>query len=86
MAGMEKITVDLGQFVLAGEPVGIMGGLARMSPAAAGAAPVGGAPIGGLPLGTASGQPQLYVEFRKDGNSIDPAPWWAATDSRKVRG
>lgn len=66
MAGMERITVDLGQFVLAGEPVGVMG--ARGTPAAA------------------SGQPQLYVEFRKDGVSIDPAPWWAATDSRKVRG
>lgn len=73
MAGMEKITVDLGQFVLAGEPVAIMGGLARA--ASRDATP-----------GTASGQPQLYVEFRKDGVSIDPAPWWAATDSRKVRG
>lgn len=29
MAGMERITVDLGQFVLAGEPVGVMGGLSR---------------------------------------------------------
>lgn len=66
MAGMERITVDLGQFVLAGEPVAVMGA------GRAGAA--------------ASGQPQLYVEFRKDGVSIDPAPWWAATDSRKVRG
>lgn len=73
MAGMEKITVDLGQFVLAGEPVASMGGLGRAGAAAA-------------PLGAASGQPQLYVEFRKDGVSIDPAPWWAATDSRKVRG
>lgn len=74
MAGMEKITVELGQFVLAGEPVAVMGGLARV------------AGSGAAPSGTASGQPQLYVEFRKDGNSIDPAPWWAATDSRKVRG
>ena len=28
-----------------------------------------------------SAQPILYVEFRKDGNSIDSAPWWAPTDS-----
>ncbi|WP_454918306.1 murein hydrolase activator EnvC family protein [Xanthobacter sediminis] len=83
MAGMEKITVDLGQFVLAGEPVAVMGGLARPG-RAAGDAP--GETPGNNPLGTASGQPQLYVEFRKDGVSIDPAPWWAATDSRKVRG
>ncbi len=67
MAGMERITVDLGQFVLTGEPVAVMGGGPRVANAA-------------------SGQPQLYVEFRKDGISIDPAPWWAATDSQKVRG
>lgn len=67
MAGMDRITVDLGQFVLAGEPVAVMGNGPRV----------------GNP---ASGQPQLYVEFRKDGISIDPAPWWAATDSQKVRG
>ncbi|MEW6124789.1 MAG: peptidoglycan DD-metalloendopeptidase family protein [Pseudomonadota bacterium] len=67
MAGMERITVDLGQFVLAGEPVAVMGSGPRAASAA-------------------SGQPQLYVEFRKDGISIDPAPWWAATDSQKVRG
>ncbi|WP_127090201.1 murein hydrolase activator EnvC family protein [Aquabacter cavernae] len=67
MAGMERITVDLGQFVLAGEPVAVMGSGPRTA-------------------GAASGQPQLYVEFRKDGVSIDPAPWWAATDSQKVRG
>ncbi|MGQ3672397.1 murein hydrolase activator EnvC family protein [Xanthobacter sp. TB0136] len=71
LAGMERIEVELGQFVLAGEPVGVMGGAARS---------------GTSPSGAASGQPHLYVEFRKDGNSIDPAPWWAVTDSRKVRG
>jgi septal ring factor EnvC (AmiA/AmiB activator) len=27
-----------------------------------------------------SAQPVLYVEFRKDGNAIDSAPWWAPTD------
>jgi septal ring factor EnvC (AmiA/AmiB activator) len=31
-------------------------------------------------------QPVLYVEFRKDGNSIDPAPWWAESDNEKARG
>lgn len=70
LAGMERITVDLGQFVVAGEPVAVMGNGARAGGAA----------------GSASAQPQLYVEFRKDGISIDPAPWWAATDSQKVRG
>lgn len=77
MAGMERITVDLGQFVLAGEPVAVMGAARVAGPSAS---------QGGSMAGAASGQPQLYVEFRKDGVSIDPAPWWAATDSRKVRG
>jgi septal ring factor EnvC (AmiA/AmiB activator) len=70
LAGMEQITVDLGQFVLTGEPVAVMGSGSRTASAAA------------MP----ASQPLLYVEFRKDGNSIDPGPWWAETDSEKARG
>jgi len=33
-----------------------------------------------------STQPVLYIEFRKDGTPIDPAPWWAATNDEKVGG
>lgn len=79
MAGMDRITVELGQFVLAGEPVAVMGGAPRpAAPRLAGATAQGPVPV--------TGQPQLYVEFRKDGNPVDPTPWWAATDSQKVRG
>jgi murein hydrolase activator len=70
LAGMERISVDLGQFVLTGEPVAVMGG----GPQSAATVAVG------------SGQPALYVEFRKDGTPIDPSPWWAASDSERVRG
>jgi septal ring factor EnvC (AmiA/AmiB activator) len=70
LAGMERISVDLGQFVLTGEPVAVMGGGAQTAAAVA----------------TGSSQPILYVEFRKDGTPVDPGPWWAATDSEKVRG
>ncbi len=70
LAGMESITVDLGQAVVAGEPVAVMGNGARIS--------------AGSALGFS--EPILYVEFRKDGNSIDPAPWWAATEDEKARG
>jgi septal ring factor EnvC (AmiA/AmiB activator) len=70
LAGMERISVDLGQFVLTGEPVAVMGGGA---PAAA-TAPTG------------RSKPVLYVEFRKDGTPVDPGPWWAASESEKVRG
>jgi len=70
LAGMDRISVDLGQFVLTGEPVAVMGGEAQVSAAVA----------------TGSKQPVLYVEFRKDGTPIDPSPWWATNESEKVRG
>jgi septal ring factor EnvC (AmiA/AmiB activator) len=70
LAGMERISVDLGQFVLTGEPVAVMGSGSQVSAAAA----------------TKSKQPVLYVEFRKDGTPIDPSPWWATNEGEKVRG
>jgi septal ring factor EnvC (AmiA/AmiB activator) len=70
LAGIERISVDLGQFVVTGEPVAVMGG---------------GAPSADAPAG-ASSQPVLYVEFRKDGVPVDPGPWWAANEGQKVRG
>jgi septal ring factor EnvC (AmiA/AmiB activator) len=70
LAGMDRISVDLGQFVVTGEPVAVMGGRALT-------------PVG---IATGSGQPVLYVEFRKDGTPIDSGPWWARSDSEKVRG
>lgn len=75
LAGMERSDVELGQFVLAGEPVAIMGDRRLASVGAVG----GAADIGQT-------QPQLYVEFRKDGVSIDPSPWWARTNDEKVGG
>jgi septal ring factor EnvC (AmiA/AmiB activator) len=71
LAGMERINVTLGQFVLAGEPVAVMGETA---------APLSTAFVGG------TNGPVLYVEFRKDGGSIDPSPWWAKSQGEKVRG
>jgi murein hydrolase activator len=70
LAGMERISVDPGQFVLTGEPVAAMGG----------------GPQSAAAVATGSSQPVLYVEFRKDGTPVDPSPWWATTDSEKVRG
>ena len=69
LAGMERISVDLGQFVLTGEPVAVMGAGAQTAALVA----------------VGSGQPVLYVEFRKDGIPVDPGPWWA-TNGEKVRG
>ncbi len=71
LAGMDRINVQSGESVLAGEPVGVMGdGSARMVTAAA----VGAA------------RPVLYIELRKDGTAIDPGPWWAKSDIEKARG
>jgi septal ring factor EnvC (AmiA/AmiB activator) len=70
LAGMERISVDLGQFVLTGEPVAVMGGGSQVSAVVA----------------TGTKQPVLYVEFRKDGTPIDPSPWWATNEGEKVRG
>ena len=71
LAGMDRINVVPGEFVLTGEPVGVMGdGSVRMAAAAA----VGAA------------QPVLYIELRKDGTAIDPGPWWAKADMEKARG
>jgi septal ring factor EnvC (AmiA/AmiB activator) len=71
LAGMDQINVEVGQFVLAGEPVAMMGQGALVS-SAAGA--------------IESNDPVLYVEFRKDGGPIDPGPWWSKSQSEKVRG
>ncbi len=70
LAGMERISVDLGQFVVTGEPVAVMGG--------------GGLSTIAIALG--SSKPVLYIEFRKDGLPVDPGPWWAAGEGEKVRG
>src|SRR6202008_1776816 len=70
IAGMERISVNIGQFVLTGEPVATMGAMSQVASI----------------LATNASQPVLYVEFRKDGTPIDPGPWWAANEGEKVRG
>jgi septal ring factor EnvC (AmiA/AmiB activator) len=70
LAGMDRISVDLGQFVLTGEPVAMMGDASQTAAA----------------VTTGPKQPVLYVEFRKDGTPIDPSPWWATNEGEKVRG
>ena len=71
LAGMERISVDLGQFVRDGR--------ARCGDGWRG-------PVSRGPGDAAASQPVLYVEFRKDGIPVDPGPWWAASEGEKVRG
>lgn len=70
LAGLGKLTVEIGQFVLAGEPIGNLG----LSPAITPGENV------------ASSRPALYVEFRKDGAPVDPSPWWLPQSAEKARG
>jgi septal ring factor EnvC (AmiA/AmiB activator) len=70
IAGMERISVNIGQFVLTGEPVATMGIKSQVASI----------------LAANASQPVLYIEFRKDGTPIDPGPWWAANEGEKVRG
>jgi septal ring factor EnvC (AmiA/AmiB activator) len=75
VAGMARLNVEPGQFVLAGEPVGVMG---REAAGALAETDAG------------AGDPLLYIEFRKDGSPIDPNPWWVKSPERsdleKARG
>lgn len=71
LAGMDRISVSEGQFVLAGEPVATMGNK-RMTAAA--------------PLALATDSSTLYIEIRKDGKPVNPRQWWKdATSSGRVR-
>jgi murein hydrolase activator len=72
LMGMDRISVDPGQFVLTGEPIAAMGSGSQVAAASS--------------AGISASQPVLYIEFRKDGTPIDPGPWWATSESEKVRG
>jgi septal ring factor EnvC (AmiA/AmiB activator) len=76
LAGMDRISVEIGQFILTGEPIAVMGsGTTKVAVASS---------VEARQMGT--GQPVLYVEFRKDGTPVDSGPWWVKKESEKVRG
>ncbi len=70
LSGMDQVNVREGQFVVAGEPLAVMGAKRVAS-------------VNALALET--DRPTLYIEFRKNGKPVDPRPWWSATVSGKVR-
>ncbi len=63
LAGLATVTVDIGQFVLMGEPLGTMGSqtIGRTVATSAGVS-----------------RPTLYIEMRKDNEPVDPTGWWAS--------
>ncbi len=71
LAGLEQTLATHGQSVKAGEPVGLMGDKPG-------------------PLATSNGltnltTPVLYVEFRKNGDPVDPTPWWIGIRQEAMR-
>ncbi len=62
LAGMNKISADIGQSIKAGEPVGVMG--------------AGPSTLAFLGEEKDRTGPVFYVEFRKDNAPIDSTPWW----------
>lgn len=62
LAGLDTVTVDIGQFVQMGMPLGTMGSrtIGRSVTTNAGAA-----------------QPTLYIELRQNNEPLDPTGWWA---------
>lgn len=69
--GMDTLNVELGQFILTGEPIGTM---AENRIASTNNVEVG------------FSKPVLYIEFRKDDLSIDPSPWWTVSSLKERNG
>jgi septal ring factor EnvC (AmiA/AmiB activator) len=66
LAGLAGVSVDIGQFVLMGEPVGTMGSrtIGQTVTTSAGAS-----------------SPTLYIEMRKSNEPVDPTGWWAEPET-----
>ena len=62
LAGLDKVAVNIGQFVMMGEPVGSMGSqtIGRTVATSAGVS-----------------RPTLYIEMRKNNEPVDPTGWWS---------
>ncbi|SNY90681.1 Septal ring factor EnvC, activator of murein hydrolases AmiA and AmiB [Cohaesibacter sp. ES.047] len=71
LSGLDELFAEVGSFVLANEPVGTM----QKTRLAASDL---------LDAGTS--KPVLYMELRKDGVAVDPAPWWTAVLKEKADG
>ena len=71
LAGLDRVDVGLGQFVMLGEPIGVMGSqtIGRAVATSAGVS-----------------RPTLYIEMRKNNEPVDPTGWWAAPVSATQSG
>jgi len=79
IAGLGRIEAQVGQWVLAGEPLGRTGDDADGSPGASEGTKSGGQAARAEDRSSGS---KLYVELRLDGQPINPLPWLAAQTNR----
>ena len=70
LAGMDEVRTRQGRFVVAGEPIAVMGNK-RVASATA--------------LTLETDRPTLYIELRKDGSPVDSRPWWTAKELGRAR-
>jgi septal ring factor EnvC (AmiA/AmiB activator) len=66
LAGLAAVSVNVGQFVLMGEPIGTMGSrtIGQTVTTSAGVS-----------------RPTLYIEMRKSNEPVDPTGWWASPET-----
>ena len=71
LAGLTRVDAVVGQWLLAGEPVGSMAaaGMPQDTPLGTGDVSVGG-------------RPKLYLELRRNGQPVDPVPWFGAVEAK----
>ena len=70
LSGFDQIAVVPGQVVQEGAPVGVMAAVAKQP--VVGGPPDAGPPAPGPPV---LDSPVLYMELRKAGQPVNPAPW-----------
>jgi septal ring factor EnvC (AmiA/AmiB activator) len=67
----------------------VLAGMGRIN-VAPGQSVIAGEPVGAMGeagesvSGSAMTTPELYIEFRKDGKPVDPAPWWSVQVSGRT--
>lgn len=71
LAGLETSSIELGQFVMMGEPVGAMGSRT-----------VGQA----VTTSAGVSRPTLYIELREQDTPLNPSNWWASKDNQTQNG
>ncbi len=77
LAGLDRVVVEVGQWLKAGEPIGRMGAAGKLESIQ----PADDSAGGGSGSNLGDGRPRLYVELRHNGQPFDPAPIFNTSNS-----